>query len=237
MSGFEFKISFLMILFLCIGQLYAQPKPSTLPSKEVQKAQEKALKALVDGNKKYVNGSIVSKQKASGRWKKQQTKQEPKAMVLSCSDSRVPVEEIFGMEPGDLYVNRVAGEAIDEMVLGSLEYGAEHLNIPVLVVLGHQSCGAVKGALEIYGKSHVTFATMNQEKLFEKLKQPVKEAMALKYEGDELLDQAVRLNAKSVRDQILEKSPLLWQLTKEGKLLALAAYYSLKTGKMEWLED
>jgi len=108
-----------------------------------------ALTRLMDGNRRFVNGTPLHPAQAPDRRAALASGQKPFAMVLGCMDSRVPPEIVFDQGLGDMLVARSAGQVLDDAVLGSLEYGVEHLGVPLVLVLGHEGCGAVGAALEV----------------------------------------------------------------------------------------
>jgi len=154
--------------------------------------------------------------------------QHPEAEILSCSDSRVPPEIIFDQGLGDLFVVRVAGNVASDTEIGSLEYGAEHLHIPLLVVLGHERCGAVTaaaGADEPEG--HIVT-------LVDLIKPAVEKSRGLT--GD-LISNSVKTNVQMVVQKLRSSTPILSKLVAEGKLKIVGGVYSLETGKVTWLND
>lgn len=224
------------VLSVAAVPVRSETHPTAASPEKLKHSQDAVVKALKAGNLKFRKGSLVASLKASGRWKKQVTSQSPKAMVLSCADSRVPPEALFSMRPGDLFVNRVAGNVVDKNMLASLEYGAEHLGIPVLLVLGHQSCGAVKAALESHDHPG-DGASPNIKALIEELMPAAKTAAGKDLQGPERVAYAVEENVKNSIRAILEESEVLMGLKREGKLLVLGGVYSLQTGQVEWLKD
>jgi len=107
---------------------------------------------LLEGNKRFIEGKPAAKDCSAERRDELTKGQHPVATILSCSDSRVPPEVVFDQALGDIFIVRVAGNVIEPTVLGSIEYGVEHLHTPLLIILGHESCGAVKATLESEGK-------------------------------------------------------------------------------------
>jgi carbonic anhydrase len=153
--------------------------------------------------------------------------QHPKAIVLACSDSRVAPEIIFDQGLGDLFVIRAAGNTADALAIGSIEFAAERLDVPVLVVLGHQSCGAVRAACTpAKAMSANLSAVLN----------PIRPACHQPgLDGDALL-RAVELdNARRSARDILDGSPLLCHLVEQGRLAIIEAYYRLDTGEVQRL--
>src|SRR5271170_2780261 len=181
---------------------------------------DEALKALLDGNERYIAGSFKSFEQDKQILRDHTVdKQEPYAAVLGCADSRVPVEIIFDESIGHIFVTRVAGNMVTPEIIGSLEYGAAVLGTKVILVLGHASCGAVKAAIQ--GK-----AVPGQiSSLFPPLQPAVDQA------GPDLAA-TIKANA-SVQAALLSKaSPVLSPMIKEGKLKIVAGYYDLASGKV-----
>lgn len=128
------------------SKVYARP--------ETVSTFEDAKKLLVEGNQRYISGNVLNDDLSSKKREELVTEgQHPFATIVSCSDSRVPPEIIFDQALGDIFVVRNAGNVIDPVTLGSIEYGAEHLKTPVIVVLGHESCGAVKATVDGGGEA------------------------------------------------------------------------------------
>jgi carbonic anhydrase len=196
-----------------------------------QKVEEKvtsdsALAELKEGNKHHVAHHYLHPHRTAERQLQLTTGQHPHAQILSCADSRVPPEIIFDQGLGDLFVVRVAGNVAADTELASLEYGAEHLHIPLLVVLGHQHCGAVTAAVQEGEQAgHITT-------LLALLRPAVEKSRGLA--GDPV-ENAVKMNVEMVVDQLRSSVPVLGRLVKEGNLRIVGAVYSLDTGKVTWL--
>jgi carbonic anhydrase len=182
-----------------------------------------ALQELLDGNKRFIEQRLTSFDEDLAILKENTVeKQEPFAAVLSCADSRVPVELIFDQSIGHLFVTRVAGNVATSEIIASLEYGAAVLGTKAILVLGHANCGAVKAAME--GK-----AVPGQiSELYAPLRPAVDAAGAN-------LDAAIKANAKIQAHLLATASPLLAGLIKEGKLKVAAGYYALDSGKVTLL--
>jgi carbonic anhydrase len=144
-------------------------------------------------------------------------------------DSRVPPELVFDRGLGDLFVIRTAGQVIDTAVLGSLEFGVAELKIPLLMVLGHEKCGAVKATIETVEKGGTAEADI--EALVNGIRPAVEHA---KGEAGDLLDNAVKANVVAVV-QKLKQSPILKEAIEQGKLTIVGARYDLDTGAVETL--
>lgn len=184
---------------------------------------EAALQALLDGNKRFVEKQLNSCSEDLAILKENTVaKQEPFAAVLSCADSRVPVELVFDQSIGHLFVTRVAGNVATSEIIASLEYGAAVLGTKAILVLGHANCGAVKATIE--GK-----AVPGQISQLYALLRPAVDAA----HGD--LDAAIKANAKIQAHLLSTASPLLVGLIKEGKLKIAAGYYALDSGEVSLL--
>jgi carbonic anhydrase len=157
------------------------------------------------------------------------TSQHPFAIVLSCSDSRVPPEIVFDQGLGDLFVIRVAGNVIDDQSLGSIEYGVDHLAVRLIVVLGHQRCGAVKAARETIAAK--TEAPGHIQSLVTAIK-PAVEATA-----KDDLDATIKANVKDVVQALRSSTPILKGEVDSGKIQVIGGYYSLDTGAVTFLDE
>jgi len=177
-------------------------------------AKNDALERLMEGNSRYAakaNKKLLAELVKNG--------QHPYVMIISCADSRVPVEQIFGSkEPGEIFVVRNAGNLATYDVVGSAEYAAEHLGIAAIVVLGHTNCGAVKGALD---GNHATGAL---GRVLAHIEPAVEKA------GGDFV-KAVELNVKNQIAELLG-SDILQKASDTGKLEIVGAVYELETGKV-----
>lgn len=185
-----------------------------------------ALERLKAGNARYVRDA-ASPLPIDGETRQAQVKgQSPFAMVLSCADSRVPPEVIFNVGLGDLFIVRTAGEVTDKAVLASLEYGAEHLNIPLMLVMGHESCGAVKAAIDT--KPGAPSMGPNLDALVGAIR-PAFERMSSPADAGHLRE-AILANVEQVVNDTLKKSAVVKHLADAGKLVVVGAYYEFATG-------
>ena len=189
-----------------------------------------SLSKLLDGNKRFISGELAKKDIGDQRRQGLTKGQHPFATVLSCSDSRVAPELIFDQGLGDVFIVRVAGNVVEPTTLGSIEYGAEHLHTPLLVILGHESCGAVKATLEAKGKPEGNIGA-----ILKKIMPAVNTAKKAKKNPDETLNLAVQENVKNTYKDIM-KSKIVRELVHEGKLKIVAAEYYLGTGKVELID-
>lgn len=174
-----------------------------------------AKNLLVEGNKRFVSGELQSKASYAEDRKTLLGGQKPFATILSCSDSRVVPEILFDQKLGDLFVIRNAGNVLDDAVLGTIEYAAGHLKCPLIVVLGHNLCGAVTSAV---GKGE---ASEYLQKIMGKINGAI---------GDiEDVDEAIDANAKSIVEEIKENA-----VVKESGAVVVQAFYDLDSGEVSW---
>jgi len=182
---------------------------------------EQALQSLVAGNMRYVGTKLAHPNQSAERRLEVAKGQRPFAAILGCSDSRVPPELIFDQGLGDLFVVRVAGNVVDDVVLGSLEYAVAHLGVSLIMVLGHERCGAVEAALKGgEAPGHVRSVVAAIAPAVEKVKgQP----------GDPL-NNAVSANVEMVVAQLRSSQPVLSVIVGVGKLRVVGARYDLDSG-------
>ena len=206
------------------GLVAAQVVSQTAVGQESNPATpEAALRRLMEGNRRFAADQITSIGQDLKLLKEHTVdKQEPFAAVLSCADSRVPVELVFDQTIGHIFVTRVAGNIINSEIIGSLEYGAAVLGVKVLLVIGHANCGAVKAALT---KAAVPGQIAS---LYPHL-QPAVEA------SDGSLEGTIRKNAVLQASLLATTSTVLAPLLKEGKLIVRAAYYDVGNGVVSLL--
>jgi len=185
------------------------------------------LERLMAGNARFVAERPLHADARTGRRAQLATSQAPFAIVLGCADSRVGPELVFDQGLGDLFVVRVAGNVVDPSILGSIEYAAEHLHSTLLVVLGHERCGAVSAALD--GGE----APGNIKSLVDAIQPAVASSAA---EPGDKLDNAVRANVRLQEQNVRARSAILDHLIADGKLRVVGARYDLDTGEVEILK-
>ncbi|MGE3276937.1 MAG: carbonic anhydrase [Vicinamibacterales bacterium] len=188
------------------------------------------LAQLKEGNARFVANPAAPAPVDAERRHALVAGQHPMAIVLSCADSRVPPEIVFNRGLGELFVIRVAGEVTDQAVLGSVEYAAEHLSTPLVVVMGHQSCGAVTAAMNTApgtsaGSASLDYLVGSIRPAFERMTTPA---------DAEHLREAILANVEEVVNSLLEKSPVIEHLHREGKLALVGAYYELESGRVHF---
>ncbi|MCI5823954.1 MAG: hypothetical protein MRZ90_03340 [Candidatus Gastranaerophilales bacterium] len=179
------------------------------------------LKILLAGNKNFVDGTPMAMNKCLTTLQKYAHRQAPHAIVLCCSDSRVVPEIIFDVGIGELFVVRSAGIALGPNIIESIEYGVEHLNIPLLVLLGHDDCGVMKYAVDHYP----------EPKEYKHLMSTV--TPVLKENGCH--NDLAKAHTNYVAEVLLEKSKILKEACDSNKLLIVKSHFSFETGKVEIL--
>lgn len=187
---------------------------------------DEALTKLMDGNKRFVDAKLAHPHQGVEQRVTLGNGQSPFAAVLACADSRVPPEVLFDQGLGDLFVVRVAGNILNDQLLGSLEYAVAHLDTPLIMVMGHTSCGAI-GAVANGAKLEGHMAS-----LIPAIKPSVDKVRGM--EGD-LTDNAAREIAKMTAEKLRTSDPILAPLVADGKLKVVAAFYELESGSIELL--
>ncbi len=204
----------------------ASPAVYTRPTEITSPVEAETL--LKDGNARFVSGSILPKDLSQSRRDELAGGQTPFAVIVTCSDSRVPPELIFDQALGDIFVVRVAGNVIDPVTLGSVEYAAEHLHAPLVVVMGHTECGAVSAAVE-GGEAPGDIAA-----IVRRIEPAVALAKAGGATGADLAAKSVLLNVE-LQTKAVEHSKILEELVHEGKLGIVGAEYDIRSGEITWL--
>lgn len=201
--------------------------------KQTKLTPENVLAGLKKRNKEFVEGSLTVRN-TSARIRKAAAGQYPGAVILSCLDSRVPVEDVFHSGIGDLFVARVAGNTSNPEILGSLEFACKVAGAKVIVVMGHESCGAVKSAIDNVKLGNIT-ATLK----------PIRSAVAnlSRFEGEktsgnpDFVEAVCRENVKNVIREIRKKSPILKEMAANKEILIVGAEYRLDSGNVEFFGE
>jgi carbonic anhydrase len=187
---------------------------------------DQAWQRLKDGNERFVSGQMESKDLGAKKRQELAKGQRPFAIVLSCADSRVPPEYIFNQGLGDLFVLRVAGNISDPLLVASMEYAVEHFQVPLIIVLGHEDCGAVKAAL---GKDRPGGD-------LGKLIDAIHVGKDLPLEKTAAEAEAIKNNVRHQIDAITKHSAVIKNHVDQKKLVIVSGVYSLSSGKVEWLK-
>jgi carbonic anhydrase len=178
---------------------------------------EEALQRLIDGNERFVQGANIHPDESEARREAMIAGQKPFAAILGCSDSRAPPEIIFDQGLGDLFVIRVAGNVAGPVEVASIDYAALYLGASIVVVLGHQNCGAIKAVVS------------GQTEDIEAVADLISPCVA----KTENLEEAIQFNAEMVAAQ-LKANPALYDLIRKNKLKIVGAYYNFETGKVKF---
>ncbi|MBE7543434.1 MAG: carbonic anhydrase [Bryobacteraceae bacterium] len=217
------RLSLFAVLAACLALpgLASDPQHPTLSPAQ-------ALKRLMDGNERYVQHKEQHPDLSFERRRQiDEEGQHPYAVILGCADSRVPPELIFDEGLGDLFVIRDAGNVVDDDVLGSIEYAVEHLGVQLVVVLGHEKCGAVTAAIQSdKAPGHI-------QKVINSILPAIAEARNLP--GDQVHN-CVVANAKHVAFQIKTSEPILRLAVETNRIQVVAMDYHLSTGRVEVLD-
>lgn len=191
-----------------------------------------ALRRLREGNARFIsNGHGTDPAQRGGLTKSQ----EPLAIILGCSDARVPAEIVFDQGLGDLFVIRVAGNIIAPSLVGSVEFAAERFGTRLVVVLGHSECGAILATIEALRQPSST-GSRNLRAIVDRVRPSVTGLVEAGLSGDALVRQAVRANIRASADHLRHGSEVLEQLIRDDGLLVVGAEYSLDTGAVEFFD-
>lgn len=202
-------------------------------TKEQQEALTPAavIKTLKEGNDRFMNNDLTARNH-SEQVRKSTLAQYPKAIVLSCVDSRVPVEDVFDRGIGDLFVARVAGNFVNEDILGSMEFACKVSGSKLILVMGHEHCGAVKAAVDGVELGNITA-------MLEKITPAVK---SVQYDGErasgneEFVHMVCESNVQNTITQIRKQSPILKEMEDNGEIDIVGAVYDMDNGKVDWLK-
>ena len=195
-----------------------------------------ALDRLRDGNRRFVTDQSSPALSRADR-RALVNGQEPFAIILGCSDSRVPAELVFDQGFGDLFVIRVAGNVVAPSQVGSVEFAAERLGTRLVVVLGHTSCGAVTATLEDLQRP-ASNQSWNMNSIVSRIRPSVEGLLAteLKHDHERLIGQAVRANVRASVNQLRHGSDVLELLIRRDGLRVVGAEYSLETGVVDFFD-
>ncbi len=207
------------------------PKPGTVGARD-------ALRRLREGNARFVaNIRSEDAQLNTDRRRELAAGQSPFAIILGCSDSRVPAELVFDQGLGDLFVIRVAGNIVAPSQIGSVEFAAERFGAQLVLVLGHSSCGAVSATLDEIQRPS-TDQSRHMRAIVDRIRPAVESLMEtdLRKDPGKLLARAVRANIRVAANQLRHGSEILEQLIASEALLVVGAEYSLESGEVEFLD-
>lgn len=212
------------------------PKPikETVLSADEQKAllPDTVLQRLKEGNKRFVSNNVTARDH-SKLVRSASFGQYPKAVILSCIDSRIPVEDVFDKGIGDLFVARVAGNVVNPDILGSMEFGCKVSGAKLIVVMGHSSCGAVKAAIDGVKLGNITAILAKIKPALAKSQNFVGDKSSKNAAYEELVGKNNVLDAIAT---IRASSPILRAMEAANEIKIVGAYYDMKTGEVSFLE-
>lgn len=226
LEEFSIKISGFLVIALMLSILAAIAAEAVETNSITG---EQALQKLMEGNARFISGNVTHPDQSKERLQELVSGQHPFAVVVGCSDSRIPPEIIFDHGLGDIFVVRTAGKVLDNVVLGSIEYAVEHLGVPLVVVLGHDSCGAVKAAVE--GGT----VPGHLDSLVKFIQPAVDEAKKNRNES-ELLNNSIDNNINNIVEELNTSLPILSEKVEMGELRIVGARYQLDTGAVKIFE-
>ncbi|MBO6584476.1 MAG: carbonic anhydrase [Gracilimonas sp.] len=222
----------------CVSQNAEQSSNNELKSEvltseaQSELTPQQILNGLKAGNESFVNNNLTPTDYQK-QVKATAVGQYPEAIILSCVDSRVPVEQVFDKGVGDVFVARVAGNFVNEDILGSAEFATAVAGSKVVVVMGHKSCGAVKAAIDGVEMGNITA-------MLDKIEPAVE--MTANYSGerstsnDDYVTEVVNNNVVNTIAEMRENSPIIAELERNGDVVIAGAFYDLETGKVTFLE-
>ena len=190
------------------------------------------IQEFIEGNNRYKTSDVTYRNHSEEVRKTATGGQFPKAIVLSCVDSRVPVEDVFDQGLGDVFVARVAGNIANTDIIGSMEFACKVSGAKVIFVMGHQHCGAVKGAIDNVNLGNIT-------SIVDKIKPAVAESQ--NFEGEKsskneaFVKTVAKSNIKNTIDEIRSKSEILRTMESKGELKIIGVFYTLRTGELEFI--
>jgi len=187
-----------------------------------------AYNMLVEGNKRFVQ-NVKAQRNLLDQVSATSTGQYPFAVVLSCIDSRVPAELVFDQGIGDIFSARVAGNIVNEDMLGSIEYGCKVAGSKIIVVLGHTKCGAVTAACKGVELGNITPLLAKIQPAVNKVRETLPEV------NETSIEKTVVVNVEMTMDRMRAESPILAEMEKNGEILIVGAVYSVATGAVEFL--
>lgn len=230
-----------IVLSVVTAMLLAGGVPVSASSTAKKPSPDEAIAMLKAGNQRFVSGQSAHPHidaKRIAQAAKENQGDHAYATIISCSDSRVPVEAIFDAGIMDIFVIRVAGNVVDTDEAGSIEYGLAHVNTPVLVVLGHSQCGAVTAVTHaVHGEGHAL--ERNIPPLVDNIQPAVTRAdqQNPQFHGDSIIPYAIEENIWQGIEDLFRESPATREMVKSGKAKVVGAMYVLETGVVEFLPE
>lgn len=193
---------------------------------------DQILQEFLDGNERFRNNNLTHRDH-SEQIRKSAFGQFPKAVVISCLDSRVPVEDVFDQGIGDIFVGRIAGNFVNEDLLGSLEFACKVAGAKLIIIMGHQHCGAVIGAIDDVKLGNLT-TTLSKIKPAIKMSQGYKGNMTSK--NEEFVKLVSKNNVRHAISTIKSKSPILKEMQEKGEIKIVGLFYTLTKGELIFVD-
>lgn len=197
---------------------------------------EEALNKIIEGNKRFAKGMSIHPNLGRELRNTLINVQKPFAAILSCSDSRVPVEIILDMGLGDVFIIRNAGNVISRTVLGSLEYAVESLGVKLIMILGHGNCGAVNSALKNYQEKNTDKAPDNMSYIFNQI-YPAFESLDFEQDQELIIRNAIIANINNQAKNLLTKSKSIAEKVNNNEIMLVGAKYCLASGLIEVFDE
>jgi len=194
---------------------------------------QEALKKLVDGNERFATGNSTHPNRCDETKNALLKEQKPFVAVLACSDSRVPVEIIFDAGLGDIFAVRTAGHVLSREVMGSLEYAVKSLGVKLVMILGHENCGAVNTAIQTYQNKSYDDLSENLQSIMNHIYPAIEK---VECDNDDFLNSSVKSNIYYQLEDLIKKDSYIKQQSENGKIAVVGAMYSLTTGKVKILQ-
>ena len=191
-----------------------------------------ALKKLLDGNERFAKDESIHPNRCHETKNALLRQQKPFAAVLSCSDSRVPIEIIFDAGLGDIFAVRTAGHVLSKEVMGSLEYAVKTLGVKLIMILGHENCGAIGAAISSYQTKNYDELSENLQSILNHIYPAIEK---VECDCEDFLNEAVKSNINFQVQDLLNKDEYIAHKLKSGEIALVGAIYSLATGRVEVL--
>ena len=226
---------FLLTFLLVTPATFAQSMDAITKEVQDQITPEKALEMLKEGNERFLNGEMHERdlmqmvsQTAKGQY--------PFAVVLGCIDSRVPPELVFDQGIGDIFTPRIAGNFVNEDILGSMEFATKVAGSKIIVVLGHSSCGAVKGACDHVELGNLTHTLSNIMPAINAVNAVLDVPGPRNSSNSEYVEHVSHANVKLTVQDILNRSPVMKEMVDNGELMVVGAMHDVSTGRVTFMD-
>ena len=190
------------------------------------------IQSMKDGNRRFMNNNLTLRDH-SAQVRSASSGQYPKAVILSCLDSRIPVEDVFDKGIGDLFVARVAGNFANVDILGIMEFGCKVSGAKLILVLGHKSCGAIKAAIDQVKLGNITSMLTKIEPAVVMSKDFPGEKIS---KNDAYVEEVAKNNIRNTIKTIQQRSPILKEMADKGEIKIVGAYYDLNTGEVSFID-